>query len=90
MRSILLVVSGIIRLNVMCRSQELNLNSTDFYGLFYCCAVVPLSQVRGRVERSLTGLTPPHTLCACPKPGTCNPEVVVVFFIVNFNLVFVF
>ena len=64
----------------LCRSQEFkNLNSTDFYGLFYCCAVVSLSQVRGRVERSLTGLTPPHTVCACPKQGTCNPVVVVVF-----------
>ena len=52
--------------------------STDFYSLFYRCFVTPLSQVRGRVERSLTGLTPPHTLCACPKPGTCNPVVVVV------------
>ena len=58
---------------------ELNPNSTDFYGLFYCCAVPPLSQVRGRVERSQTCLTPPHTLCACPKPGTCSPVVVVVF-----------
>ena len=52
--------------------------STGFYSLFYCCFVTPLSQVRGRVERSLTGLTPPQTLCACPKPGTCNPVVVVV------------
>ena len=48
--------------------------------LFSCFAVVPLSHVRGRVERSLTGWTPPHTLCAFPKPGTCNPVVVVVFY----------
>ena len=57
--------------------------STGFYGLFYCCFVTPLSQVRGRVEISLTGLTPPHTLCACPKPGTCSPvDVFVCLFIV--------
>ena len=71
------------------QSQELNLNSTDFYGLFNCCAVVPLSQVRGRVERSLTGLTPPHTLCACPKPGTCSSVVVVVFYCSLFMLLIV-
>ena len=60
--------------------------STDFYSLFYCCFVTPLSQVRGRVKRSLTGLTPPHTLCACPKPGTCNP----VLSLFNCLLLFVF
>ena len=62
--------------------------STDFYSLFYCCFVTPLSQVRGRVEISLTGLTPPHTLCACPKPGTCSPVDVFVclFIVIRFTL----
>ena len=34
---------------------------------FYCCFVTPLSQVRGRVERSPTGLTPPHTNVHVPS-----------------------
>ena len=62
--------------------------STDFYSLFNCCFVTPLSPVRGRVEISLTGLTPPHTLCACPNPGTCSPVGVFVrlFIVIRFTL----
>ena len=48
------------------------------YCVFICCFVTPLSLVRRRVERSQTGLTPPHTKSACSKPGTCSPVVCVV------------
>ena len=61
----------------------------DFYRLFYCCIVTPLSQARGRVEISQTCLTPPHNLCACPKSGACSLVVVVVFVFLCFFLFFV-
>ena len=35
--------------------------------------------VLGRVEYPQTCLTLPHTLCASPKPGPCNPVDVIVF-----------
>ena len=31
-----------------------------------------------KLECSLTGLTPPLTKLACPKPATCNPVIAVV------------
>ena len=34
--------------------------STDWYCVFYCCFVTQFFRIRGRVERSKTGLTPPH------------------------------
>ena len=72
-------------------SQELN----PFQLIFTVSFIVLLSnhcpmQVKeGRgVERSFTGSTPPHTFCACPKPGTCSSVDVFVclFIVIRFTL----
>ena len=33
---------------------------------------------RGRDKYSQTCLTQPHSVCGCPKPGTYNPDDVIV------------
>ena len=56
----------------MCRIQKWNL-------IQFVLFVTSLFHDKQRVENSQICLTPPHTLYACLKLGTCNPTDVVVF-----------
>ena len=41
------LLSFVLSVYILYRSQDLNPNSTSFYSSFYCCILSPLSQVEG-------------------------------------------
>ena len=69
-----------------CFIENYNIRNRTFMTCFYSenDLKITLKMTPGLGESR--PLTPPHTVCACPKPGTCSPVVVVVCLFIAFVL----